>query len=369
MRRRGSDTVAAYLFLLPFLLLLIVFFVFATGRAVYYSFTDYDMFSTPSWVGLRNYVDLLRDALFLNALRNSVLYALVVTVVQSFLALVMAAALNQRVRGIGFFRAAFYLPSITSSVVITLIFLWLFQRRGLINHLTTLFLRYLPLLLTFLALVVVVQVVQVVWERRRRLPATWSDPALLVVSLLTALAGTLLLNLTGFVSARELAPVDFVWLQTTATVPPGAPFWLALPMPLVAIIIQNVFTTVPTFMLMYLAALQNVPASYYEAASLDGASAAQQFFLITIPSVRPVTFLVLTLSMIGTLQMFDQVAIFGDAAPLRSMVTLAYFVYDRMFPGAQVPQVGFAAAAAMFLALLTLTVVLLQRLVVRAEAS
>jgi multiple sugar transport system permease protein len=61
------------------------------------------------------------------------------------------------------------------------------------------------------------------------------------------------------------------------------------------------------------------------------------------------------------------VAIFGDAAPLRSVVTLAYFVYNRMFPGAQTPEVGFAAAGAMFLALLTLTVVLLQRRLVRTE--
>ena len=82
--------------------------------------------------------------------------------------------------------------------------------------------------------------------------------------------------------------------------------------------IQNIFTTIPTFMLMFLAALQDVPVSYYEAASLDGATAAQQFRYITVPSVRPVTFLVVTLGLIGTLQMFDQVAIFGNAVPLSS---------------------------------------------------
>ncbi len=369
MRARTSDLVAAYLFLLPFLLLLIVFFGFASLRAIYFSFTDYDLFNTPSWVGFANYVELFRDAFFLSALRNSVLFALVVTTSQTFLALVMAAVLNQRVRGMGFFRAAFYMPAVTSSVVITLIFLWLFQRRGLINYLTEQFQRNLPFLLTFLAITVVLQVLQVLWERRRRLPAGWADPALLVVSLLVAGGATWLLAVTGIVNAREIPTVDFIWLQTTNTAPRGWPFWLALPIPLMAIVIQNVFTTVPTLMLMYLAALQDVPKSHYEAAAIDGANAMQQFFRITIPSVRPVTFLVLTLGMIGTLQMFDQVAIFGDAAPLRSVVTLAYFVYDRMFPGAQTPEVGFAAAGAMFLALLTLTVVLIQRRLVRAEAA
>ena len=121
-------------------------------------------------------------------------------------------------------------------------------------------------------------------------------------------------------------------------------------------------------MLMFLAALQDVPKSHYEAASIDGATPVQQFFYITVPSVQPVTFLVVTLGLIGTLQMFDQVAIFGDAVPLRSVITLAYFVYNRMFPGAQAPEVGFAAAAAMFLALLTLVVVLIQRRFIRSEA-
>jgi multiple sugar transport system permease protein len=367
MRTQRADTVAAYLFLLPFLVLLTIFFGYASVRAVYFSFTDYDLFSTPNFVGFRNYVDLFSDALFLSALRNSILFAVIVTAVQTFLALVMAAALNQKVRGIGFFRAAFYMPSITSSVVITLIFLWMFQRRGLINYLGEQAQRAVPLLLTGLLILVALQVLQVAWERRRGLPATWTDPALFVVSLLVAVAATWGLVVTGVLSPREVAPVDFIWLQTRETVPANAPFWLAVPIPLLAIMIQNVFTTIPTFMLMYLAALQDVPKSYYEAASIDGATAAQQFFRITIPSVAPVTFLVLTLSMIGTLQMFDQVAIFGDAAPLRSVVTLAYFVYNRMFPGAQTPEVGFAAAGAMFLALLTLTVVLLQRRLVRTE--
>lgn len=366
--RRRSDTVAAYLFLLPFLVVLAVFFAYAALRSAYFSFTDYDMFNPPTWVGLRNYVQLFKDSLFLAALRNSVLYSLIVTVVQTFLALVMAAALNQRIRGIDFFRAAYYIPSVTSSVVITLIFLWLFQRQGAINYLIEAFQRYLPVFGVFLLIAVALQVAQVLWERSRGLPAGWGDPALAVVSLLVALAGTLVLDLTGVVAPRDVPPVDFVWLQTTDTVPRGAPFWLSVPIPLVAIMIQNVFTTVPTFMIMYLAAMQDVPKSQYEAAAIDGAGPTQQFFAITLPAVRPVTFLVLTLGTIGTLKMFDQVAVFGNAAPLKSMVTLAYFVYDRMFPGAQLPQVGFAAAGAFFLALLTLVFVLLQRRFVRAEA-
>jgi len=369
MNVRRREVIAAYLFLAPFLVTLAIFFVYATARAVYFSFTDYDLFNAPTWIGLRNYANLFRDDLFLTALRNSLVFAAVVTSVQTFGALVMASVLNQRVRGLNFFRAAFYMPSITSSVVITLIFLWMYQRRGLFNYLLTQLLANLPLIGMFVLVLAAAQVVQVLLERARGLSVRWSDPALLVVSLVVATTGTTALVLLGLVAPRTVAPVDFVWLQTRQEVPGAFPGFLRAPVPLIAIMLQNIFTTVPTFMLMFLAALQGVPSSYYEAASLDGATPVQQFFYITIPAVQPVTFLVVTLGLIGTLQMFDQVAIFGNAVPLRSVITLAYFIYNRMFPGAQLPEVGFASAAAMFLALLTLVIVLLQRLFIRSEGN
>lgn len=369
MRSSLRDAAAGYLFLLPFLLTLLIFFVFATVRAIYFSFTDYNLFNVPHWVGMQNYASLFRDDNFMIALRNSLVFAAVVTSVQTFGALVMAAVLNQRIRGMGFFRAAFYMPSVTSSVVITLIFLWMFQRRGLFNYLSTQFGAWLPVILVFALILLLLQVGQVLFERRRGYQVRWTDSPSLVVSLLVALAGTAALIFTGVLSPRDVAPVDFVWLQTRQELPAAFPEFLRAPVPLIAIMIQNIFTTIPTFMLMFLAALQDVPKSHYEAASLDGATPMQQFFLITIPSVQPVTFLVVTLGLIGTLQMFDQVAIFGSAVPLRSVITLSYFVYDRMFPGAQLPEVGFASAAAIFLAALTLLIVAIQRRFIRSEGQ
>lgn len=367
MKHRSRETLAAWLFLSPFLVSLFVFFIYASARAVYFSFTDYNLFNEPEWVGLRNYINLFQDDNFLTALRNSLLFAATVTTVQTVGALLMAAALNQRVRGLGFFRAAFYMPSVTSSVVITLIFLWMYQRRGLFNYLLTQFNAWLPIILTFLALFVLTQAVQVLLERRRGFPAAWTDPAFLIISLLIAAGASFVLSMTGLIEPRQVSQVNFIWLQTRQEVPGVFPAWLRAPVPLIAIMIQNIFTTIPTFMLMFLAALQDVPRAHYEAAALDGATPAQQFRHITVPAVQPVTFLVVTMGLIGTLQMFDQVAIFGDAVPLRSVITLAYFVYDRMFPGAQLPEVGFASAAAIFLAVLTLIIVFVQRRFIRSE--
>lgn len=379
MRRQGNELLPALLFLLPFLVVLGIFFLYAAARAAYFSFTDYDLFSAPQWVGLDNYRALFQDDLFLLALRNSLVYAAVVTTAQTVGALLTATALNRTVRGMSFFRSAFYMPAVTSSVVITLIFLWLFQRLGAVNYLITQARAYTPVILLFIGVLVIAQLVQVALdragERRRGGPtpawrrARLTDPAFLAVSLIVALLITWLAMMLGAISPREVAPVNINWLQTRQEVPGDFPFFLRAPLPLIAIILQNVFTTIPTFMLMFLAALQDVPRAQYEAASLDGANPVQQFFYITVPALQPVTFLVVTLGLIGTLQMFDQVAIFGSAVPLQSVITLAYFVYDRMFPGAQLPEVGFASAAAMFLAVLTLVIVVSQRLVIRAEGS
>ena len=77
--------------------------------------------------------------------------------------------------------------------------------------------------------------------------------------------------------------------------------------------------------------------------------------------VRPITFLVLTLSLIGTLQLFDQVALFGSAAPLESRISLAYYVFLSAFPEGGRSEIGVSSAAALVLAVLTLLIVLVQR--------
>src|SRR5690606_12795704 len=136
LSRRAREAAWSYLFLAPFLFTLDVFFLYAFLRTLYFSFTEYDLFAAPRWIGLENYRQLFGERLFLTALRNTMLYSVVVTLSQTVLALALAVALNQKLRGLTFFRSLYYMPSITSSVVITLIFMWLFQRGGAINYLT-----------------------------------------------------------------------------------------------------------------------------------------------------------------------------------------------------------------------------------------
>lgn len=353
--RKHSKTLAALGFLAPFLLVQSIFFLYSAIRALIFSFTDYNMFNTPQFVGFKNYIDLFSEPNFLHALFNTISYAAVVTTLQTFFSLVVASALNQKIKGIRFFRAAYYLPSVASSVVITLIFLWLFQRKGFLNYGIAVVRAYLPAITMFLVVFICVQVVLVLYDKFKKYPVTLLDPVFLLTSLMVALVATILATITGILQPNALIEPEFVWLQTRDRA-------AGIPIPLWAIIIQNIFTTIPTLVLIFLAGLQDVPKTLYEAASIDGAGVVRRFFSMTIPAIRPVMFYVVTASLIGTLQMFDQVAIFGSAAPLESIITLGFYVYNRMFPGAQLPEVGLASAAAIFLALLTMTVVMIQKL-------
>lgn len=356
MHRKGQAA-TAYLFLAPFLLTVLVFFFYAFARAVYYSFTDYNLFNTPHVIGLKPYADVLGDSLFRRALANTLVFSITVTILQTVGSLLMAVALNNKIKGQAFFRSAWYMPSVTSSVVITLIFLWLFQRRGVANYVITQVQAFGPLILTFAGVLVAAQVVQVLLERARHLPARWLDPALAAVSALIAVAVTAGLNAAGVVHARDVTPVDLQYFSDSWLSIGGA---RVLSLPMLVVIVMNTFTTIPTLMLFFLAGLQNIPGTLYEAADIDGATPAQKLLSVTVPMLRPVTFYVLTVSLIGTMQMFDQVAVIGSAAPQETLITMAYYVYTNTFKSGAAP-VNMAAAAAIILALIILLMVAVQR--------
>lgn len=364
MNEKTREALTAYGFLAPFVLFVLVFFGYAFARTLYFSFTDYNLFDRQNFVGLENYSRIVRDPLFLTALANTLMYCVIVVVLQTSGALLLAIVLNQKLRGLTFFRTAYYMPSITSSVVITLIFIWLFQPRGTISYLSNYVSNHAGPILVFLALAAAVQSLQVLVERRRGLPAAPFDPALLVVSLLVALAGTWLLTAFGVVPVGTAEPRLLNWLSTRDR------FLGVVPYPLLFIIVQNTFTTIPTLMLFFLAGLQGIPRSLYEAAAIDGTTPWQHTLYITVPMLRPVTFFVVTTGIIGTLQLFDQVSLLSATAPLESRISLAFFVYENVFPSSALPRVGLASAAALILALLTITVVLIQRrFVVREDGQ
>ncbi|HCX86232.1 MAG TPA: sugar ABC transporter permease, partial [Micrococcales bacterium] len=116
----------------------------------------------------------------------------------------------------------------------------------------------------------------------------------------------------------------------------GISWWQWLAGPSVAMcvfIIMAIFTTSGTFMLLFVAALQNISGEVEEAAQVDGANGRQRLFRITIPMLRPTLFTVITLGLIGTWQVFDQIYTGTQGGPAKTTLTPAYLSYQTSFVG------------------------------------
>jgi putative chitobiose transport system permease protein len=134
--RRTLGTMAtAYLFLLPTFVILGVFLVYPLFASVWYSFHEYNVVQPVEWIGLANYRALLDDDVFLTASRNTLVYAAGVIPACIILPLFMALLVNRPSRGIAFFRAAFYIPVITSIVVVGIVWKWMYFEDGIVNSL------------------------------------------------------------------------------------------------------------------------------------------------------------------------------------------------------------------------------------------
>lgn len=312
--RKRREALAAYAFISPYLITTLIFTVGVLAFAVYISFTHYNLFSSPEWVGLKNYADAIVKQDFRRSLVNVSWYVLIVVPTQTALAILLAVLLNAPMRGQRFFRTVFYGPSVTSSVVISMIFWWLYLKTGFLN-----------LFLTKALGLVGVSFKTINWL---------NDPRGLF-QLIAQLFG-------GNIASKYwyLRGPSITWM---------------------AIMFQNIFTTAPTFMIMFLAALQDIPPSLYEAASIDGANKRQQFWKITLPMLRPIILLVVVLGTIGTFQIFDQVKILTGGGPLKTTLTPVFLIYRDALGTTGPPRMGFAAAMAFLLAAIIFVFTFIQR--------
>lgn len=131
---RRREALAAYVFMLPAILGLFFFSLGPMVASFILSLTEYDMLSSPEWVGFENYQNLFQDPLFQKSLRVSLTYAVVSVPLTMILALLLAMLLNSHLPVMGFFRSAYYLPSVISGVAVAMVWKWLYNGEyGLIN--------------------------------------------------------------------------------------------------------------------------------------------------------------------------------------------------------------------------------------------
>ncbi|MGO4490138.1 carbohydrate ABC transporter permease [Microbacterium sp. 2RAF4] len=329
--RRG-EAAAGWLFTAPVIVILGVFLLIPVLMALWVSVSDWGGRGSPlsgsvSFVGADNFSAVLTDGGlatkdFGTSLRNNAWYVLLVVPLQTALALFLAILVNRAMlRGRGFFRTAYYFPSVTSTVAITVLWMFLFTSSGAVNDVLS-------------------------WFGING-PNWFNDPR----GILHLALGTVGVD-AGPAALTQGGTLGVSWWE-----------WLAGPsVAMSAYILMAIFTTSGTFMLIFLAGLQNLGADVDEAAMMDGANGWQRFWRITLPQLRPTLFTVLTLGLIGCWQVFDQIYTGTRGAPSKTTLTPAYLSYQTAF---QNQEWGQGAAIAFILFVIIVIFTLLQRWVLR----
>ena len=283
MRASWRDTLLSYAFLAPALVLLTLFTFYPLAYGSYLGFTEYGgaRFAqglAPRWIGLENFRTLLADPLFLTSLGNSLKYLLVVPALQ-LASLAVAVLVSRELPGMAFFRAAYYVPVVTSVSLAAVMWEWIFNREGTLN-----------------------------WV----------------------------------LGALHLLPAGgaFGWLNNEHTA-----FW--------AVMLVTFWRGFGYYMVLYLAGLQSIPAELEEAAVLDGASAWQRFWRVTVPMMKPTILLCSLLSTIAALRVLEEVLVLTNGGPLNSTYTALMYVYSKAFQGFNFDY-GLASAAGLVVAAVAL---------------
>lgn len=260
-----------YLFILPALAFFLVLIAYPVIRSIYLSLTEWPGFGPATFVGLENYARLLSDPVFVTALRVTLTYTLIATILQTIVPMAIAILLKAGWHGGVVFRTLLFVPAVVSLTV-----------SG------------------------------IVWDL-----------------VLSPQGGPLDAMLNG-VGLRSLS---LAWLSDTKT---------ALP----AILLVSLWQATGVYMLIFYAGLQGVDETLYESARIDGANRWQEIRHLTVPLLRPMIGVVVTLNVIHGLKVFDLMFVMTGGGPDHATETLATYLYGLSFGSATggLPEFGYGAA-------------------------
>jgi multiple sugar transport system permease protein len=251
-----KDNVVGYVFAAPFILGFLIFTLFPIVSSLYYSFTEYNLMESPTWIGFGNYEKMWDDEKIWKSLQVTFTYVFASVPLRLGFALIVAMLLNKAISGIGVYRSAYYLPSlIGGSVAVSIMWIQIFGDKGLLN------------------------------------------------------------SVLGVIGIHT----DTSWIGS-----PGTALWT-----LIALSVWQFGSS----MLIFLAGLKNIPISYYEAASVDGANGLYKFFKITLPLLSPIILFNLIMQTIGAFMAFTPAYIIsrGEGGPLDNTLLYSLYLYRRAF--------------------------------------
>lgn len=265
-------------YILPWLIGMAFLTIYPFVNALFISFTDYNLVRDPNFIGMANYIKLFKDEDFLNTIVATMKYTVITVPLQLAFALFIAYILSFKLKGINFFRTAFYIPSLLGgNVAVAVLWRFLFQQDGLINRLIGVF---------------------------------------------------------------GMEPVA----------------WLSSPTGAMSVIVILKVWQFGSAMLIFLAALKDVPQDLYEAASVDGATKFYSFFKITIPLITPTIFFNLVMQLVNAFQEFNGPYLVTGRGPLNATYLTSMYIYDNAF---KFFNMGYASAASWILFAIIVSVTLI----------
>lgn len=269
IRLQGSERIWLWIFLAPTIFGLLFGTLGPVLAAVGISFTDWDVITPPKFAGLDNYRRLLQDPTFAKSIRNTVYFVGLMVPGATIIGLALALVMNQKLRGITWYRTAYFLPVVSSTVAVALVWSWIYSKDfGLLNWIL-----------------------------------------------------------------RQFGLQPIAWLSSTQ--------W-AMP----AVIIMSIWGQMGEAMVIFLAGLQSISESYYEAAEVDGANSWQKLVHITLPLITPSIFFYFIITMISGFQAFETIYIMTRGGPVNATTTMVYYIYRNAFRNFKM---GYASAQAIFL--------------------
>lgn len=265
-------------YILPWLIGMVFLTLYPFINALVISFTDYNLVREPNFIGLANYTKLFQDEDFLGTLTATLKYTVITVPLQLAFALFIAYILNFKLKGINFFRTAYYIPSLLGgNVAVAVLWRFLFQQDGLINRI-----------------------------------------------------------------------IGVVGIQSVA--------WLSSPGGAMSVIIILKVWQFGSAMLIFLAALKDVPQDLYEAASVDGSTKLHSFIHITMPLITPTIFFNLVMQLVNAFQEFNGPYLVTGKGPLNATYLTSMYIYDNAF---KYFNMGYASAASWILFLIIVAVTLI----------
>lgn len=251
-----KEQLADTTFMLPAVVFIVLFILWPIIQSLVLSFFRWDGVGPWKFVGLYNYEKMFtRDKFFYLALKNTVLFSVVTTIGEMFIGLVLAILIDLGIRGWKFFRFVFFLPVALSQVAISLLWVKIYARDGLINRL---------------------------------------------------------------LEVLHLESLHHVWLGDARYA-----LW--------CVCLVSIWQYGGWHMIFFLAGLQNIDPQIYESAKMDGASTMKRIFSFTLPLLKNVFFIIITLSLILGFKNFDLVYVLTTGGPAHATEVLATQMYQHAF--------------------------------------